>query len=274
MIDLHCHSTYSDGALTPEALIQKAQLHQLRALSLTDHDTLAGYEDLLKAAAHTPIKIIRGIELSVRWKKYDIHILGYQINHTPELQAMIEQQNTSRIERAEKIGASLELIGVQDAYNKACAVAGHQRVGRPHFASVLVNEGKCRDKQAAFKQFLVRGKSAYIPTAWVTLEEAVQGIRQAGGLAVIAHPLKYKLTRSKLHELINEFKEAGGSGLEVVSGAMTITQIREMAATSQRFDLLASSGSDFHAEGVSGINLGRQQALPTNCRPIWEHWNI
>lgn len=274
MIDLHCHSIYSDGALTPEELIQKAQLNELRCLSLTDHDTVAGYTDLLKAAANTNIHIINGIELSVRWKKYDIHILGYQINHTPQLQAMLEQQNTNRIERAQQIGAALAAIGVEDAYNKARKIAGHQRVARPHFARVLVNEGKSRDMQAAFKQYLVRGRSAYIPTDWISIQQAVEGIVQSGGIAVIAHPLKYRLTRSKLHELIKEFKEAGGLGIEVVSGEINSIQIREMASISLRFDLLASSGSDFHADGVSRVNLGRQQQLPIDCKPIWEHWNI
>ena len=273
MIDLHCHSIFSDGALTPEELIQKAIFQQLQCLSLTDHDTVAGYAALNQAALNTNIKIINGIELSTRWKKYDIHILGYQINPTAELNDLIHAQNQSRIERAEHIAASLELLGIEDAYNKACELAGHKRVGRPHFARVLINEGKTRDMKSAFKQFLGRGKSAYVATPWISIKTAVEGIVKSGGQAVIAHPLKYGLTRSKLHELINEFKEAGGEGIEVVSGEMTVTEIREMAATSLRFNLLASSGSDFHSD-VSRINLGRQQQLPVNCKPIWHDWNI
>ncbi|MCL9684265.1 PHP domain-containing protein [Legionella maioricensis] len=274
MIDLHCHSNFSDGALSPEELIQKAQNQQLLCLSLTDHDTVAGYSALNQAASTTQIKIINGIELSARWKKYDIHVLGYQINHSSELNDLIQQQNQSRIERAVAIGQSLSLVGIMDAYDKACELAGHNRVGRPHFARVLINEGKTRDMKSAFKQFLGRGKNAYIPTPWITIQEAVKGIVDAGGKAVIAHPLKYGLTRSKLHELIKEFKEAGGEGIEVVSGEMTVTQIQEMAATSIRFNLLASSGSDFHSDALSRINLGRQQQLPVNCKPIWHDWNI
>lgn len=274
MIDLHCHSHFSDGALSPEELIQKALSHQIQCLSLTDHDTVEGYPQLLQAASKTSIRIINGIELSVRWKKNDIHILGYQINHTDHLHSLIQSQNQSRVERAEQIGASLLLSGVTDAYVKACELAGHKRVGRPHFAKVLINEGKTRDMKSAFKQFLGRGKSAYVPTPWISIQEAVEGIVNAGGQAVIAHPLKYGLTRSKLHELINEFKEAGGEGIEVISGEMTVAQIREMAATSMRFKLLASSGSDFHSDTLSRINLGRQQQLPVNCMPIWHQWNI
>ncbi len=274
MIDLHCHSYFSDGALSPAELIQKAQKQQLKCLSLTDHDTVAGYVELNEAALNSGITIVNGIEFSTRWKKYDIHILGYQIKHTNKLQDLIICQNNSRIERAEQIGMALKSSGVDNAYEKACELAGHNRVGRPHFARLLINEGKTRDMASAFKQFLGRGKSAYIPTPWISVQEAVEGIVASGGQAVIAHPLKYGLTRSKLHELIIEFKDAGGVGMEVVAGEMNVTQIKEMAATSMRFNLLASSGSDYHSDAASRINLGRQQQLPVNCMPIWQEWNI
>lgn len=274
MIDLHCHSHYSDGALSPKELLQKALAQQITCLSLTDHDTIAGYPELHEAALNKPIRIIQGIEFSTLWKKYEIHLLGYQFVPNEAFYELIERQNTARIERAQKIGAALGLSGVKEAYDKACEIAGHKRVGRPHFACVLVNEGKTRDMQSAFKQFLGRGKSAYVPTSWVSLEEAVSVINQAGGQAVIAHPLKYGLTRTKLHELIKDFKDAGGIGIEVVSGGMTLLQIREMALASQRFNLRASSGSDYHSDIVSYMNLGRQQQLPVQCTPIWQHWNI
>jgi predicted metal-dependent phosphoesterase TrpH len=274
MIDLHCHSYFSDGALSPKELIEQALHQQIRCLSLTDHDTISGYPQLLQAAESTSIKIINGIEFSTRWKKHDIHILGYQINHTPDLNNLIQQQVKSRIDRAMRIGDALSLVGVSDAYNKACTLAGHERVARPHFAKLLVNEGKARDLQAAFKLYLVRGKKAYIPTPWISVPEAVEGIVAAGGQAVIAHPLKYGLTRSKLHELINDFKEAGGIGIEVVSGEMTVMEVKELGATSVRFNLLASSGSDFHSDTQSRIKLGAQRQLPVSCMPIWQQWNI
>ena len=274
MIDLHCHSLYSDGTHTPAELIDKALQQQLKCLSLTDHDTVAGYEELYKAAENTDIKIVKGIELSTRWKKYDVHILGYQIEDTSELIDLMQKQSNSRIERAKEIGARLKSVGVENGYDKACDIAGHKRVGRPHFAKVLINEGKTRDMKSAFSQFLGRGKVGYVPTPWISVSEAVMGIINCGGQAVIAHPLKYGLTRSKLHELINEFKEAGGVGMEVVSGEITVTEIKEMAATCMRFQLLASSGSDFHSDGLSRIKLGRQRALPDICTPLWQEWNI
>ncbi|KTD15635.1 TrpH protein [Legionella gratiana] len=274
MIDLHCHSNFSDGALSPKELIQKAQSQKLRCLSLTDHDTVAGYSELLQAATNTSIKIINGIEISVRWKKHELHVLGYQIHHTTSFIEFIQRQNQNRVERAQQIGATLNSLGITDAYYKACKLAGHARIGRPHFAQLLVNEGKVRDLTAAFKQYLGRGKKAYVPTSWVNVQEAVEEIKAAGGQAVIAHPLKYGLTRSKLHELINEFKEAGGVGIEVVSGEMTLDAVNEMAATCLRFHLLASSGSDYHSDRHSRVNLGGQRQLPVNCTPIWHEWNI
>jgi predicted metal-dependent phosphoesterase TrpH len=274
MIDLHCHSSFSDGALKPEELLQRAKEINLKCLSLTDHDTVAGCDLLLNAATNNQIKIVRGVELSTRWKKYDIHILGYHVSDTPELSKVIEQQNNSRIDRAMQIGVCLERIGVEDAYNKACSIAGHKRVGRPHFALILIQEGKAKDMKAAFSRYLGRGKIAYIPTPWISVQQAVSAITSSGGQAVVAHPFKYKLTRSKLHELISEFKAAGGVGIEVVSGDMTIVQIKEMASLAERFKLLASSGSDYHGDSQSRVKLGQQKALPINCKPIWQDWNI
>lgn len=272
MIDLHCHSHFSDGTLSPESLLDRAVQAGIHLLALTDHDTVEGLAPLHAAAQHTVIKIINGIEVSVRWKKHDIHILGLNVNpQHPSLQALICHQNESRIERARQIGNCLSEVGVNNAYQKACDIAGHTRVARPHFAQVLVNEGKAQDVQSAFTRFLGRGRPAYVITPWLGVDAAVEGIIQSGGEAVLAHPLKYKLTRSKLHALIKDFKEAGGVGIEVVSGEMMISQIQEMAGICQRFDLLASSGSDFHHD-ESRIKLGRQLPLPIHCVPVWQNW--
>ena len=242
-------------------------------LALTDHDTTAGLAPLHDAALNTNIKIINGIELSTRWKKHDIHIIGLNINPDDDgLRALIVQQNESRIARAVQIAACLVHFGVHDAYEKACDIAGHERVGRPHFAQILVNEGKVPDIQSAFKRYLGRGHGAYVPTAWLSIDAAVEGIVHAGGQAVIAHPLKYKLTRSKLHALISDFKQAGGVAIEVVSGDMLVSQINELAGLCLRFGLLASTGSDFHHD-MSRTGLGRQQKLPANCTPIWHSWD-
>lgn len=275
MIDLHCHSYFSDGELAPEALLNKALHSNVEILALTDHDTTIGLPALRHAAVGHPIKIINGIELSVRWKKYDIHILGLMIE--PEEQRLCEliiKQGESRAIRAQQIAACLAECGITDAYEKACKIAGHERISRPHFAQVLINEGKVADMKSAFKRFLGKGRPAYVPTAWASIEEAVGSIINAGGQAVIAHPLKYGLTRSKLHELIINFRVAGGVGLEVISGAITPTQANELAGLCIRFKLLASTGSDYHGDTFSYVGLGQQGALPVNCTPIWQQWDL
>lgn len=275
MIDLHCHSNFSDGMLAPAALVNKAVEANIKILALTDHDTMAGLSNLHEAASNLPITIINGIEFSTRWKKYDIHIVGLNISPDDEaILALIKRQNESRIRRALQIAEQMKICGIDDAYDKACKLAGHERVGRPHFAQLFIDEGLVPDMQAAFKRYLGRGKAAYVATPWLSVTEAVEGIVQANGQAVLAHPLKYSLTRTRLQELILTFKIAGGTGLEVVSGEMSVTQIQEMAGLCLRFQLAASTGSDYHGDTLSRISLGRQRQLPVNCTPIWQQWNL
>lgn len=271
MIDLHFHSHFSDGALTPQGLINKARQVGLELVSLTDHDTIDGYLSLRPPV--TDIMVIPGVELSVRWKKYDLHIIGlnFDVAHPALKEALIHQRN-SRKARAEEIGRRLEQLGLKGAYEQACILAGSPQIGRPHFAQVLVNVGLAKDLQHAFTRFLGRGRMAYVPTPWLDLESAVTTIVKAGGQAVIAHPLKYGLTRTKLHELIRAFKTSGGSGIEVVSGAMTELQIETIGRLSLLFDLQASSGSDYHSDNISMVKLGCQSLLPEYCRPIWRQW--
>lgn len=275
MIDLHCHSHFSDGELSPPALLQKAVEANVRVLALTDHDTIEGLSSLQEAARGSTVKIVNGIELSTRWKKYDIHIIGLNINLSNDhLCTLIERQNEGRKERARQISKRLLVIGVQDAYEKASIIAGHERVGRPHFAQVLINEGLVFDVKSAFKRFLGQGKPAYIPTPWASIEEAVSIINAAEGQAVLAHPMKYALTRLKLHELISAYKAAGGDGMEVISGDSTVSESIESAGLCMRYELLASTGSDYHGDNLSRIALGQQRALPINCTPIWHKWTI
>lgn len=274
MIDLHCHSNFSDGILTPDELLSRAIASNIKMLALTDHDTTAGLEALHNAAINQDIQIINGIELSVCWKKYDIHVIGLNINPDDDgIQSLIARQNESRIARARQIAEQMKFCGIENAYAKACEIAGHERIGRPHFAQLFVNEGIVNDLQSAFKRFLGRGRPAYVRTQWLTLTEAVEGISRANGQAVLAHPLKYSLTRTRLQQLVSEFKEAGGAALEVVSGEMTVTQVQELAGLCLRYELLGSTGSDYHGDTMSRTPLGRQRQLPVNCMPIWHQWN-
>lgn len=277
MIDLHCHSHFSDGQLSPSDLLQLAIQNDVTMLALTDHDTVDGISPLIEANKEqkNPIQIIPGIELSVRWKKYDLHILGLNINPSSvTLQALIKKQQQSRNERAVAIAACMAQLGIDDALEKAKKIAGHEHIGRPHFAEVLVQAGKVPNIQAAFERYLRAGKPAYVPTPWISLEEAITETIAAGGDAVIAHPNKYKLTRTKLFELGLAFKMAGGTGVEVISGDMNPTQIQSLVTMANQYNLLASTGSDFHGEKMSRVRLGQQRALPIHCKPIWEKWSM
>ncbi len=273
-VDLHCHSLYSDGLDDIDALLQQALANGVDVLALTDHDTTEGVSLLQNKAKEHPIRIISGIEFSARWKKYDVHILGLGVDIDAEpLNALIAEQAQHRETRGQAISNQLASVGVLNAYEKACEFAGHKHVARPHFAAVLVQEGKVPDVQTAFKRYLKSGRLAYVPTLWPDISRVVEVITQSFGLAVIAHPLKYALTRTKLHEFIKTFKEAGGLGLEVVSGLMETSAINELGRLCQRFDLLASTGSDYHGLGLSRVRLGQQADLPKMCNPIWQAWD-
>lgn len=273
MIDLHCHSHFSDGLLSPQNLLDKAAEAGVTMLALTDHDTIAGLELLQQATNVASITLINGIEFSTRWKKCDVHVLGLNIDPVnPALIDLIARQNDNRKQRAVQMSEKMRVLGVDDAFEKASQIAGHDRIGRPHLAQVFINEGKARDMPTAFKRYLGRGKPAYVATPWATFTEVVEAIHAAGGHAVLAHPLKYKLTRTKLHELVTDFKGVGGDALEVVSGETTSTQAQELAGLCLRYQLLSSTGSDYHGGALSRVFLGRQRELPLNCTPVWHQW--
>ena len=273
MIDLHCHSQFSDGLLSPAVLIEKAIQLGMSYFALTDHDSVAGYSECRTAARDSGVQLISGIELSVHWKRYDIHIIGLNIDvHNEALLAVIQQQSDKRIDRARAIGKAFETCGISQAFKKASAIAGHPHIGRAHYGQLLVQLGYVPHMKAAFTRYLGTGKVAYVPSCWINLQGAVTAILTAGGQAVIAHPLKYRLTRTKLLTLIDEFKLAGGEGMEVVSGDMIDQDIESLAKLCNQSGLLASSGSDFHGEGLSRVGLGKQKPLPSSCLPIWHAW--
>ncbi len=276
IIDLHCHSHFSDGLHSPHELVQMAVARGVQYLALTDHDTVAGLEGIRKACqeANAPLQLINGIELTVSWKKQVLHLLGLHLEQPETLNRLINKQHELRKERARQIAEQLEELGMEQVFEQVQDIAGHDHIARPHFARLLVEKGWVKDIQTAFKRYLTRGKPAYVPTAWVSMEEGVEAIHQAGGLAVLAHPCQYGFTRTKLYECMDALKASGGDGIEVVSGDSSPQQIKEMAKACEDFDFLASSGSDFHGTGLSKMAMGQQAALPENCRPVWQNWGI
>lgn len=273
MIDLHCHSHFSDGLHSPAELVNLALSRGVRQLALTDHDSIAGWQLMQDLTQDTGLRFIPGIEFSTRWKKHDIHVIGLGLKQVDELQQALDLQQQSRKLRAIQIGELLEQVGIKDAYQSCCDLAGDSQIGRLHFARLLVERKIVSDQQSAFTRYLGRGKSAYVPTPWLEVDAAVQVIKAAEGIPVLAHPLKYGLTRSKLLELLEFFKSAGGMGMEVVSGTMQSHEIKAMAQLAGQLGLLASSGSDFHGMGLSRVHLGCQPPLPAQCKPVWELWD-
>ena len=269
--DLHCHSHFSDGQLSPQTLVARAREHGVDALALTDHDTIAGLVLAHDAAAEHGIRLINGIEFSSHWGRGGVHIvgLGFQLDSV-ELQHAIDAQNNARNERALQIAARLAKAGIAGSLEGAQSLAGNAYVARPHFAQYLVNIGAVANINAAFKKYLGAGKSADVKFQWPAMATVVGWIHQAGGVAVLAHPCKYELTRTKMCALIKDFAAAGGDALEVVSGMQAHPVTLDLAKIAAANNLAASCGSDFHYPNQPWQELGCFPALPETCRPVWE----
>ncbi|MFO7603324.1 MAG: PHP domain-containing protein [Gammaproteobacteria bacterium] len=269
--DLHCHSTASDGSLTPTALVERARQMGVDVLALTDHDATHGLAEAGVAARGQGLDLIAGLEVSVTWAGQTVHIVGLFIDPAnAELQTGLERLQAFRRWRAREIALRLEKKRIPGAYEGAQAFCGGQIMSRTHFAQFLVQAGYAPDIRSVFKKYLVRGRPGYVPGNWAGLEEALNWIHQAGGVAVIAHPARYPMSATKLRELFKEFKEFGGLAIEVVSGSHSRDNILHMSDMARRFDLHASSGSDFHAPSNAYTELGRLTAVPEANTPIWQ----
>jgi len=268
--DLHCHSLASDGTLTPAGLVQAARDAGIEVLALTDHDTTDGIREAA-AAPVAGLRLVPGAEISVTWQSQTIHVLGLGIDPGCDaLQAGLAQLREFRDWRAEEIGRRLARAGIGGAWTGARALAQGRIVSRTHFAQYLVEQGHAASVRDVFRRFLVNNRPGYVSGEWAELEDALGWIRAAGGVAVIAHPARYRLTASKLRRLVGEFRELGGVGLEVVSGSHTRDNISAMAALCRTERLLASCGSDYHGPENCWMRLGELPALPAGCTPVWE----
>ncbi|MCP3867161.1 MAG: PHP domain-containing protein [Gammaproteobacteria bacterium] len=271
--DLHTHSTASDGTLSPAELIQRAAEAGITVVALTDHDTTLGLAAAAEAAREWGVRLIPGVEVSVTWQSRVIHIVGLGIApDNMELNQGLESLREFRHWRAEEIGRRLGKSGIAGAYEGARKFSRGHLIGRAHFARFLVDQGYAPDFRKVFKQYLVRGKPGYVPGQWASLENAVAWIRAAGGQAVIAHPARYPLTRTRLRRLMTEFMDAGGEGIEVVSGCHSRDDVFKIAAHTRDFGLLASTGSDYHGPEQPWTSLGRLPTLPQGVKPIWQDW--
>jgi len=271
LYDLHCHSTASDGALSPAAVVERARQQGVTALALTDHDTTAGLDEAQQAAEAAGIRLISGIELSTSWQGKCLHIVGLGIDpgYTPLAEATHRLRHT-RLERAEQIALKLEKKRIPGALDAVKKMAGDSMITRTHFADFLLSQGHVLSQQEAFDRYLAKGKAAYVATPWAEMSVAVDWITQAGGVAVLAHPLRYQLTASWLRRLLAAFKDAGGQAVEIVTGRYNAEEIGNMADYARRFGLAGSAGSDFHTPTNQYVELGRLAPLPPGIQPVWE----
>ena len=270
--DLHCHSVVSDGTLTPEALAQRAARNGVELWALTDHDEIGGQARALAAAQAQGMKYLTGVEISITFIERTVHIvgLGFDPDDVRMKQGLIQTRG-GRGQRAHDMSDGLARVGIKGAYEGALKYAGnHDLISRTHFARFLVETGVCRDTNEVFRKYLTEGKPGFVEHRWATLKDAVTWITQAGGLAVIAHPARYKLTANEEYALFTEFKTHGGHGVEVVTGSHSPAEYLTYADTAREFALAASRGSDFHSPDESHTDLGTLPLLPSELTPIWE----
>lgn len=274
--DLHCHSAVSDGLLAPTALVERAGANGVDLLALTDHDEIGGLDEAIAAAAGLGLRFVTGVEISVSWgDDQTVHIVGLNFDHRqPDLVAGLARVRGGRDARAGRMAAELAKVGIADAYAGALKYVGNPAlISRSHFARYIVELGHAPDVKTVFDHWLAKGKPGYVSHPWAELGEALQWIHGAGGIAVIAHPCRYRLSGEERRALYAAFKDLGGAGIEVVSGSHNEAEVREIAGIAREFGFLASRASDFHGPGESFIDLGRMAPLPPDLRPVWTAWS-
>lgn len=274
--DLHCHSLCSDGLLSVEAVVERAAANGVDMLALTDHDDLTGLPVARAAATALGIDFVNGVEISTEWGGLQIHLVGLAVDAAhPGLIEGLASIRSGRIERARRMSADLERVGIFGAFDGAMRlVANPNLISRSHFGRFLVNSGVRKDVRSVFESFLVPGKPGYVPHRWATIDDAVSWIHAAGGIAVVAHPGRYKLSRPDLRRFFAEFKELGGQAIEVQSGSHSTEQVEIFARLAHEFEFLASRGSDFHGPEESHVDLGQLPPLPDGLTPVWEAFSV
>jgi 3',5'-nucleoside bisphosphate phosphatase len=269
--DFHCHSTVSDGLLSPADLVRRAAANGVTRLALTDHDDTGGLAVARATAAEVGIDFVDGVEISIEWEGTAIHVVGLGIDPTsPVLMEGLASVRGGRIERAMRMSAELEKVGVHGVFEGAKRYAENPSlISRAHFARYLVEIGVCPDVHKVFESYLVPGKPGYVDHRWATLEQAVSWINAAGGVAVVAHPARYKISAAVLRRFLVDFRAAGGRGIEVATASHNADQTAYFARLAQEFGFLASRGSDFHGPQESYVDLGQVGPLPAGVTPVW-----
>lgn len=270
--DLHCHSVISDGTLTPEALAERAKSNGVELWALTDHDEVGGVERAAAAARSQGLHYLTGAEISVTFASETVHIVGLGFDaDNASLKEGLHSTRGGRSQRAMEMAESLAKVGIKGAFEGALKFVGNpELISRTHFARFLVESGVCSETHEVFRKYLTEGKPGYVPHRWATLRNAVSWITGAQGVAVIAHPGRYKFTPNEEYALFTEFKAHGGQAVEVVTGSHTAQEYVKYAETAKEFGLAASRGSDFHSPDESRTDLGALPFLPGELTPVWD----
>lgn len=272
--DLHNHSTASDGLLSPAQLMELGARYGVKAMALTDHDTVDGLEEAAAAAGRCGIGFVTGVEISVTWGETTVHVVGLGIDPGSAVLAEgLRSIQDGRLGRARRMAACLDALGIPGTLEAALALAGsEQRLSRTHFARHLAEVGAVKDTQRAFDKYLGKGKPAFVQHRWARLEDAVGWITGAGGIAVLAHPGRYGLKPLGRATLLDEFKRLGGEAIEVVTGSHRPEEYATWRRVAEEYGFLASRGSDFHGPGESPVEPGRLPPLPASLEPVWTRW--
>jgi predicted metal-dependent phosphoesterase TrpH len=272
IIDLHCHSTASDGLLAPADLVRRAANNGVDLLALTDHDDLGGLTVARATAEEFGMRFVNGVEISIEWGGLQVHVLGYNFNADDAgLNAGLASIRSGRIVRAQRMAADLEKAGIPGCFEGAMRFAENPNlISRAHFARYLVECGVCKDVRSVFDTYIVPGRPGYVDHRWATLEETVRWITGAGGVASIAHPGRYKFSRSEMRAMLEDFKAYGGQAIEIVSGSHSAENVALFGRLAREYGFMGSCGSDFHGPGESYVDLGRIEPLPRDLTPVWE----
>ena len=270
--DLHCHSVVSDGTLTPEALAERAKTNGVELWALTDHDEIGGQHRALAAAKAQGMRYLTGTEISVTFAGETVHIVGLGFDpDDADMQQGLHATRGGRGQRAQEMSDGLAKVGIKGAYEGALKFVGNpELISRTHFARFLVESGVCSETHEVFRKYLTEGKPGYVPHRWAGLRDAVRWITNAKGMAIIAHPARYRFTPNEEYALFSEFKAHGGRGVEVVTGSHSASEYVKYAETAKEFGLAASRGSDFHSPEESRTDLGSLPFLPGSLTPVWE----
>lgn len=269
--DLHCHSAVSDGLLSPIELARRAAANGVDLWALTDHDDLGGLAEAAAMAQEVGMKFVNGVEISIEWRQFPIHVVGLDFDPShPALCGGLHGLRLGRIDRARRMANVLEALGMPDVFDGAIRYAGNPSlISRAHFARYLVEIGIAKDLQSVFQHYLTPGKPGYVDHRWASLQEAITWVGAAGGVAVVAHPGRYRMSGGEMRCFLGEFKDAGGQGIEVVCGSHSPEHVLHFARLARHFGFSASRGSDFHGPEESYTDLGRLPPLPEDLKPVW-----